>query len=89
MNESPRAQLVFALDAAIDAARIALADNSIDCALAALEQVRRWSLAAGVPWAGEISLMIDELDPAMRTLRDIEARFLDLFPIDEGQTEES
>jgi hypothetical protein len=85
MTDGVRARLSHALDDV----RCALLDNSVDRAISALEHARHWALAAGVPWAGDLSVMIDELDPALRTFRDVGERFFVLFPEDDQPEEAS
>jgi hypothetical protein len=85
MTDGVRARLSHALDDA----RSALLDNSLDRAISALEHARHWALAAGIPWASDLGVMIDELDPALRTFRDVGERFFTLFPQDDQPEEVS
>jgi hypothetical protein len=80
---------VLQLTCALDAARRAFNSGAIERALAALERARLWALAAGVPWAGDLGVMIDELDPALKTFRDVGERFFALFPEDDPPEEAS
>jgi hypothetical protein len=67
----------------IAGARQAFRAGLIADAVGLLDDARHWALMVGNPWTVELGEMVNELDPALGTFRDIEERFDALFPEDE------